>query len=111
MKLYCWDSFEKKFLPAPDRQQIPSGERVLLKSLEVGKGERISGEAATGELMICMLRGAWRMKIAGSPLTVRNNEVVIIPSGFCHSAEAIEDSFALQMARECEGGEDYLWGV
>jgi dTDP-4-dehydrorhamnose 3,5-epimerase-like enzyme len=40
------------------------------------------------------------MQIAGSQLTVRNDEAVIIPSGFSHSAEAIEDSIAVQMTED-----------
>lgn len=111
MKLYCWDSFEKKFMPKVTEEHIPSGERVLLESLEVEKGRRVKGEAASGELMICMLRGAWRMKIAESELTVLDNEAVIIPRGFSHSAEAIEDSFALQILSDGESNDDYLWGV
>lgn len=111
MKLYCWDSFERRFTQTLGQEHIPSGERVMLESLEIEKGQRITGEAASGEMMICMLRGAWRMKIADSFLTVRDNEVVIIPHGFSHSAEAIEDSFALQIVRECESNDDYLWGV
>ncbi|HXG92309.1 MAG TPA: hypothetical protein VNN73_08070 [Blastocatellia bacterium] len=111
MTLYCWNSFERRFIPTHDREHIPSGERVLLRSLEIGKGERVTGEATSGEQFICILRGAWRMKIAGNLLTVRDSEAVIIPSGFKHSAEAIEDSFALQMVREREPNEDYLWGV
>ena len=112
MKLYCWNSFERKFTSAPIQDYIPPAERVLLMSLEVGKGECVNGPAASGERMICLLRGAWRMKIADSQLIVRRNEAVIIPSGFDHSAEAIEDSFALQMVPEQESDkEDYLWGV
>jgi hypothetical protein len=37
------------------------------------------------------------MQIANSQLTVRHDEAIIIPSGFSHSAEAIEDSFAVQL--------------
>jgi hypothetical protein len=45
-------------------------------------------------------------------LTVRHDEAVIIPSGFSHSAEAIEDSFALQMEDEQEHpSNDSRWAV
>ena len=112
MTLYCWDWFERKFILAPIQDQLQWDERVLMKSLQVGKGESVSAEVASGELLICLLRGAWRMKMAGGHLTVRHNEAVIIPKGFSHSAEALEDSFALQMVREQEASErDCLWGV
>lgn len=80
--------------------------------MRVGKGERIRAEVATGDLCIRVIEGAWRMQIANSLLTVRHDEAVIIPSGFSHSAEAIEDSFALQMEDDQENaGRDSRWAV
>jgi quercetin dioxygenase-like cupin family protein len=91
---------------------MPHGERVQWKQLRVGKGQRIRAEVASGELFIRMLEGAWRMQIANSHLTVRHNEAVIIPSGFSHSAEAIEDSFVVQMVNAGDHtGPDSLWAV
>lgn len=112
MTLYRWDCVERKFRRTSVQNEAPDRGRVLLKRLRVGKGERIRAEVATGELFIRVLEGAWRMQIADSQLTVRHNEAVIIPSGFSHSAEAIEDSFAVQMvdARD-HTGPDSLWAV
>ncbi len=102
----------REFRPVPAQDYMPSGERVLLMSLHVGKGEQVSGSPVSGERLICLLRGAWRMKIAGNQLVVRRNEAVIIPLGFEHSAEAIEDSLALHIVREQETeDEPPLWGV
>lgn len=112
MKLYRWDSFTREFKSVSAKDYMPSGERVMLMSLQVSKGERVSGSSSSGERLICLLRGAWSMKIAGSPLVVRRNEAVIIPLGFEHSAEAIEDSFALDIVREQEAEDEaQLWGV
>jgi len=111
MKLYHWDSFERRFLPVPVQEFMPGEERVRLMSLQVEKGARVNSEAIADDQMICLLRGSWRMNIGDNSLVVRRNEAVIIPSGFTHSAEAIEDSFALQMVREREVEEDCLWGV
>ena len=100
MTLYRWDSVERKFTPTSVRYDMPPGERV--RRMRVGKGERIRAEVATGELFIRVIEGAWRMQIANSQLTVRHDEAVIIPSGFSHSAEAIEDSVAVQMEDDQE---------
>jgi quercetin dioxygenase-like cupin family protein len=82
------------------------------REVRVGKGERIRTEVATGDLTIRVLEGAWRMQIANDQLTVRHDEAVIIPSGFSHSAEAIEDSFALETVDEAEQRrDDSLWAV
>ena len=73
------------------------GEGVLLESVQMGKGQRCNAESISNERIICLLRGSWLLRVAEHQLIVRRNEAVIIPSGFDHSAEAIEDSFALQM--------------
>lgn len=110
MTLYRWDSVERKFMPTSVRNDMPPGDRV--RRLRVGKGQRIRAEVATGELFIRVIEGAWRMQIANKQLTVRQDEAVIIPSGFSHSAEAIEDSFALQMEDDQEHpAHDSRWAV
>lgn len=110
MTLYRWDSVERKFTPTNVPSDMPPGERV--RRMHVGKGQRICAEVATGDLCIRVIEGAWQMQIADSRLTVRHDEAVIIPSGFSHSAEAIEDSFALQMEDDQENaGHDSRWAV
>jgi len=110
MTLYRWDSVERKFTPTSVQNNMPPGERV--RRLRVGKGQRVRAEVATGELFIRVIEGAWRMQIANSQLTVRHDEAVIIPSGFSHSAEAIEDSFAVQMEDDQEHPAiDSRWAV
>ncbi|MEK6285434.1 MAG: hypothetical protein AABO57_06815 [Acidobacteriota bacterium] len=111
MTLYRWDSVERKFTPTSVQSDMPPGHGVP-RTVRVGKGQRIRAEVATGDLCIQVLEGAWRMQIANDQLTVRHDEAVIIPSGFSHSAEAIEDSFALETADEQEHrSDDSLWAV
>ena len=111
MTLYRWDSVERKFTATSVQEGIPPGEGAP-RSLRVGKGQSIRAEVATGELLIQVIDGAWRMQIANNHLTVRHDEAVIIPSGFSHSAEAIEDSFAVETVDEQEHRkDDSLWAV
>ena len=109
MTLYRWDSVERKFTPTSVRNDMPPGDRV--RRMHIGKGQRIRAEVATGELFIRMIEGAWKMQIANSQLTVRHDEAVIIPSGFSHSAEAIEDSFAQMEDEQEHSGNDSRWAV
>jgi quercetin dioxygenase-like cupin family protein len=111
MTLYRWDSIERRFTPTSVRNEMPAGNHSGLK-LQMNKGQSIRAEVATGELFIRMIKGAWRMQIANDQLTVRHDEAVIIPSGFSHSAEAIEDSVALQMADDqFQSTDDSRWAV
>jgi len=110
MTLYRWDSLERKFTSVSIRNDIPPGESI--RRVRVGKGQRTRPEIATGEVLIRVLEGAWQMQIADNQLTLRNNEAVMIPSGFSHSAEAIEDSFAIETVDEQEHRrDDSLWAV
>ena len=112
MTLYRWDSGKRKFTPASIRNELIPDDRGSLKPLQVGKGERVHVDVAAGDLFIRMLKGAWRMQIANSQLTVRHDEAVIIPSGFSHSAEAIEDSVVLRTVDEQVITSDAsLWAV
>jgi len=110
MTLYRWNSAEKKFTPTSVKRTIKPGDGA--RRLRVEKGQRVRAEVATGDLLIQMIEGAWRMQIANSQLTVRHDEAIIIPSGFSHSAEAIEDSFAVQMEDDQEHNtQDSRWAV
>ena len=110
MTLYRWDSAEKKFTPTSVKRAIKPVEGA--RRLRVEKGQRVRAEVATGDLLIQMIEGAWKMQIANSQLTVRHDEAIIIPSGFSHSAEAIEDSFAVQMEDDQEhNAQDSRWAV
>lgn len=110
MTLYRWDSAEKKFTPTSVKRTIKPAEGA--RRLRVEKGQRVRAEVATGDLLIQMIEGAWKMQIANSQLTVRHDEAIIIPSGFSHSAEAIEDSFAVQMEDDQEHStQDSRWAV
>lgn len=111
MTLYRWDSIERRFTPTSVRNAMPAGKRSSMK-LHMDKGQRSRAEVATGELFIRMIKGSLQMQIANSQLTVRNDEAVIIPSGFSHSAEAIEDSVALQTTDDqLQPGDDSRWAV
>ena len=109
MTLYRWDSAERKFTQTSDHVKTPARDA---KRMRVSKGERVRAEVATGDLMIQVLEGAWRMEIANNELTVHHDEAVVIPSGFSHSAEAIEDSSAVQTVDDPDyTGDDSRWAV
>ena len=111
MTLYRWDSVERRFTSTSERIETPPGESSP-RELHTEKGQRIRADVATGDLCITMLKGAWQMQIANSQLTVRDNEAVIIPSGFSHSAEAIEDSVALETSEDqSPSDDDSRWAV
>jgi hypothetical protein len=57
--------------------------------------EMLSRKIVTGERE--MLRGALKFLIEGEEITVREGEVLHIPSWVVHQAEALEDTFELDL--------------
>jgi quercetin dioxygenase-like cupin family protein len=47
------------------------------------------------EQMVYVLQGALKFFVGGEEVTVREGEVLHIPSGLEHQAEALEDTFEL----------------
>ena len=102
MKLYEWNSVARKFTRRPAGGDLPEGDRVLVASLEITKGDQVIGGPGNRERWICVLKGAWILNIDGSNLIVRRNEGVVIPPGTEHRIEALRDSFALQVVCDPE---------
>ena len=112
MTLYRWDWAGRRFTPTSVQSDLAPAGQVLTRQLRVRKGQRTRAEVATGDLLIRVLSGSWRMQIANSYLTVHRDEAVVIPSGFSHSLEAIEDSIAVQMiAEQGHISDESLWAV
>jgi quercetin dioxygenase-like cupin family protein len=49
------------------------------------------------EQMTYILQGSLKVVVAGEELTVREGEVLHVPSGVPHQAEALEDTFELDV--------------
>ena len=49
--------------------------------------------------MIYVLQGALRPLVDGEEVTVREGEVLHIPPGVAHQAEALDDTFVLDVSR------------
>jgi hypothetical protein len=111
MKLYRWDSFSRVFTATVLQDYMPLQDRVVLQGHRLDKGKRLKATVNSEDSLICLLTGSWCVNIANRQLIVHYDEAVIIPSGFEHSVEAIEDSFAVQVVNEKESGDQYLWGV
>jgi quercetin dioxygenase-like cupin family protein len=56
--------------------------------------------------MTYVLQGALRFVVAGEEIVVREGEVLHIPPGIAHQAEALEDTFELDVFSP--GREDWL---
>ena len=75
-----------------DRLSVATGAQVYLK-----RGSVVPMHAHESEQMTYILQGALKFFVGGEEITVREGEVLHIPSWVEHQAEAIEDTFELDL--------------
>ena len=78
-------------------RKIVTGEREMLVQVYVKRGCLVPMHAHESEQMTYVLQGALRFLVGGEEITVREGEVLHIPSGVEHQAEALEDTFELDV--------------
>ena len=67
----------------------------MLVQIYVKRGCLVPMHAHDSEQMTYVLQGALKFLVGGEEITVREGEVLHIPSGVEHQAEALEDTFEL----------------
>ena len=69
----------------------------MLAQIYLKKGAIVPAHSHESEQMTYVLQGALRVNVAGEELTVREGEVVHIPSQLPHQAEALDDTLELDL--------------
>ena len=78
-------------------RKMVTGEREMLAQVYLKRGCLVPVHSHASEQMTYVLQGALRCVVAGEEITVREGEVLHIPSGVEHQAEALEDTFELDV--------------
>lgn len=78
-------------------RKMVTGEREMLAQVYLKRGCLVPVHSHASEQMTYVLQGALRYLVAGEEITVREGEVLHIPSGVEHQAEALEDTFELDV--------------
>ena len=78
-------------------QKIIAGEREMLAQIYLKRGALIPMHAHESEQMTYILQGALRFLVGGEEVIVREGEVLHIPANVTHQAEALEDTFELDV--------------
>ena len=94
-RLHRWDEIALEKITEMISQKIVAGEREMLVQSYVKRGCLVPMHAHESEQMVYVLQGALKFLIGGDEITVREGEVLHIPSGVEHQAEALEDTFEL----------------
>jgi quercetin dioxygenase-like cupin family protein len=93
--LHRWDEIALEKVTEMLSRKIVSGEREML--VHVKRGCLVPMHSHESEQMTYVLQGALKFLIGGEEITVHEGEVLHIPSGIQHQAEALEDTFELDL--------------
>jgi quercetin dioxygenase-like cupin family protein len=96
-RLSRWDEIALEKVTELLSRKIVSGEREMIVQVYVKRGCLVPMHAHESEQMTYVLQGALKYLVAGEEIIVREGEVLHIPSGVEHQAEALEDTFELDI--------------
>jgi quercetin dioxygenase-like cupin family protein len=95
--LYRWDELALEKVTEMISRKIVTGAREMLAQIYLKKGALVPMHSHESEQMTYVLQGALRFRIGGEEVTVREGEVLHIPSWIEHQAEALDDTFELDV--------------
>lgn len=95
--LHRWDEIALEKVTEMLSRKIVSGDREMLVQVYVKRGCLMPMHAHESEQMTYVLQGVLKFLVGGDEITVREGEVLRIPSGVPHQAEALEDTFELDV--------------
>ena len=97
VRLHRWDEIALEKVTEMISQKIVAGEREMLAQIYLKRGALVPMHSHESEQMTYVLQGALKFVIAGEEITVHEGEVLHIPSWVEHQAEALEDTFELDV--------------
>ena len=95
--LHRWDELALEKVTEMMSRKIVAGEREMLAQIYLKKGALVPTHSHESEQITYVLQGALKFLVAGEEITVREGEVLQIPSWSEHQAEALEDTFSLDL--------------
>ena len=97
VSLYRWDELALEKVTEMISRKIVTGEREMLAQVYLKKGAVVPIHSHESEQVTYVLQGALKFLINGEEITVREGEVLHIPGWVPHQAEAIDDTFEMDI--------------
>ena len=97
VRLHRWDEIALEKITEMSSQKIIAGERQMLAQIYLKRGALVPIHAHESEQMTYILQGALKFLVDGEEVTVREGEVLHSPAWTPHQAEALEDTFELDV--------------
>ena len=96
-RLHRWDEIALEKVTEMVSHKVVAGERQMLAQSYLKRGALVPMHGHQSEQMTYVLQGTLRFFVGGEEITVREGEVLHIPPGLDHQAEALEDTLALDV--------------
>jgi quercetin dioxygenase-like cupin family protein len=97
VRLHRWDEIALEKVTELLSRKIVTGEREMLAQIYLKRGCLVPMHSHESEQMTYILQGALKFLIGGEEITVREGELLHIPSWVEHQAEALDDTFELDV--------------
>lgn len=95
--LHRWDELALEKVTEMISRKLVTGEREMLAQIYLKKGALVPMHAHESEQMTYVMQGALRFLVSGEQVTLREGEVLHIPSWVEHQAEALDDTLVLEV--------------
>jgi quercetin dioxygenase-like cupin family protein len=96
-QLYKWDDVVLEHVREGISRKYIAGDREMVAQITLRRGAIVPEHAHESEQLTYVLDGALTFTLDGRDITVRAGELLRIPSWMPHSAEAVEDTFELDL--------------
>lgn len=95
--VHRWAALDLEKVTELISRKIVAGERQMLVQVHLKRGAHVPAHRHDAEQLQYVLEGALRCVAGGEEVVVREGEVLVIPAGVRHQAEALADTFALEL--------------
>jgi quercetin dioxygenase-like cupin family protein len=96
-RLHRWDEIELEKVTEMFSRKIVTGEREMVTQIYLKKGALVPLHSHESEQMTYVLQGLLKFLVAGEEVIVREGDILHIPSWAPHQAEALDDTFTLDI--------------
>lgn len=96
--IHALESMPRERMIAGVQRRFISGERATAAQIWLARGALVPRHTHESEQLSYVVSGALRFTLADADIvTVRSGEVLVIPSNMPHAAEALEDTYDLDL--------------
>ena len=96
-RLHRWDEIALEKVTEMVSRKVVTGAREMLAQIYLKRGALVPMHAHDSEQMTYVLQGALRFRVGGDDVVVREGEVLHVPAGVPHQAEALDDTLELDV--------------